>query len=116
MLTALDQYIPLQNGQASFIKEQNLINDLLGVVGYEVRDGFVVFTEDITNPDELNVNAVDMQLVVMDIGKYGDYDILPLTADMAAQVVAEVVSLLMPTPYPDKRVDSMSEEPLNKRG
>jgi hypothetical protein len=115
MLTALNQFIPLQNGQAAFIMQQNLINDLLGVVGYEVRDGCVVFTEDITDPSGVNVNSVDMQLVVMDFDKYGDYDILPLTADMAAQVVAEVVSLLMPTPQPDERVDSISEEPINKR-
>jgi hypothetical protein len=115
-MTVLEQYIPLQNGQAAFIKEQNLINNLLGFVGYEVRDGYVVFTEDITDPQGRNVNSVDMQLIVMDIDKYGDFDILPLTADMAAQVVAEVVSLLMPTPYPDTRVDSISEEPLNKRG
>lgn len=115
-LKALTQYIPLQNGQAAFIQEQKLINNLLGVPGYEVRDGFVVFTEDITDPDGLNVNAVDMQLIVMDLDKYGDYDILPLTADMAGQVVAEVLALLSPAPPPDTRVDSVSEEPLNKRG
>lgn len=115
MLTSPDQYIPLQNGQAAFIKQQNLINNLLGVVGYEVRDGYVVFTENITDVSGQNVNAVDMQLVVMDFDKYGDYDLLPLPADMAAQVVSEVVSLLMPTPMPDKRVDSLTEEALQKR-
>lgn len=115
MLTALDQYIPLQNGQAAFVKDQNLINDLLGVVGYEVRDGYVVFTEDITDVNLQNVNAVDMQLVVMDIDHYGDYDLLPLSSDMAAQIITEVVGLLMPTPPPDLRVDSRAEEPINKR-
>jgi hypothetical protein len=115
MLTSLEQYIPLQNGQAAFIKEQNLINNLLGVVGYEVRDGYVVFTEDITDPSGQNVNAVDMQIVVMDFEKYGDFDLLPLTADMAAQVVAEVVSLMMPTPPTDGRVDSMATEAPQKR-
>lgn len=115
MLTALNQYIPIQNGQTTFIKEMNLINSLFGVVGYEVRDGMVVFTEDITAPSGQNVNSVDMQLIVMDFDKYGDFDILPLTADMAAQVVSEVVSLLMPTPPPDNRVDSKTEEPINKR-
>lgn len=115
MLTALDQYIPLQNGQSNFIVEQNLVNNLLGFIGYEVRDGAVIFTEDITDPQGQNVNSVDMQLVVMDFDKYGDYDLLPLTADMAGQVIAEVVSLLMPAPPPDKRVDSMAEEAINKR-
>jgi len=115
MLTALTQYIPLQNGQAAFLKEQNLINDLLGIVGYEVRDGYVVFTEDITDADGANVNAVDMQLVVMDMDHYSDYDLLPLTADMAAQVIQEVAALLMQTPPPDTRVDK-NEEIIPKRG
>lgn len=115
MLTSLPQYIPLQNGQPAFIKEQNLINDLLGEVGYEVRDGYVVFTEDITDANGENVNSVDMQLVVADLDNYGDYDLLPLPSDMAAQIVTEVVALLMPTPSPDLRVDSRAEEPINKR-
>jgi hypothetical protein len=114
MLTALNQYIPLQNGQAAFIKEQNLINNLLGTVGYEVIDGYVIFTEDITSVSGQNTNAVDIQLVVMDFDKYGDYDLLPLTADMAAQVVQETVALLMQTPPPDNRVDSLTEEAINK--
>lgn len=114
-LTVLTQYIPLQNGQANFIKEQNLINDLFGSVGYEVRDGAVVFTEDITSVSGQNVNSVDMQLVVADLDHYGDYDILPIPADMAGEIIAGVVSLLMPTPPNDSRVDSISEEPINKR-
>lgn len=115
MLTALNQYIPLQSGQSFFIKEQKLINNLLGIVGYEVRDGYAIFTEDITDVAGANTHSVDMQLVVMDFDKYDDYDMLPLTADMAAQVIQEVVSLLLQTPPPDKRVDSMTEENINKR-
>lgn len=115
MLTALDQYIPLQNGQAAFLKQLPLINNLLGVVGYEVREGYVVFTEDITDVSGQNVNSVDLQLVVMSLDHYGDFDLLPLSADMAGEVVAEVVSLLMPIPPQDKRVDSLSEEIPQKR-
>lgn len=115
MLTALRQYIPLQNGQDLFLKEQNLINNLGGLIGYTPRDGMVVFTEDITNVNGENVNAVDIQLVVADLDKYSDYDLLPLPADMAGQIVAEVVSLLMPTPQNDLKVDSLSEEAPNKR-
>ena len=115
MLTALPQYIPLQSGQAQLILAQNLINNLLGVVGYEVKDGYVIFTEDITNPHGQNVAAVDMQLVVLDYDHYSDYDILPLTSDMAAQVVSEVVALILQTPPNDKRVDDITEEAIDKR-
>lgn len=113
MLDALCQFIPLQAGQAAFIKEQNLINNLGGTVGYEVRDGYVIFTEDITKAKK--VYHVDMQLVVMDLDHYGDFDLLPLPADMAAQIIQEVYQLLMGTPPADKRVDSKAEEIPQKR-
>ena len=114
-MTTLPQYIPLQNGQAAFFKEQNLISNLLGTVGYEVRDGYVIFTEDITDPQGKNVQAVDMQLVVMDFDKYDDYDLLPLSADMAADIIKQTAALLMQTPPPDNRVDALTEENINKR-
>lgn len=111
-MQALTQYIPLQAGQAAFIKEQNLINNLLGVVGYEVRDGAVIFTDDLTAQ---NIYYVDMQLVVLDMSHYTEFDILPLPADMAAEVIADVMKLLLTTPAQDTRVDSKTEEPINKR-
>ena len=111
MLTALTQYIPIQSGQAAFIKEQGLISNLLGIVGYEKRDGWLVFTEDIT----LTTPNVDMQLVVMDFDKYSDYDLLPLSADQAAAVVQEVAALLLQTPNTDKKVDSVNEQAPQQR-
>lgn len=109
MLGALDQYIPIQAGQSFLLKSQTaLINNLLGTVGYEVRDGYVIFTEDITATQE--VTGVDMQLVVMDASKYSDYDILPLPADMAAKVVLDCFNILKQQLPADKKVDSVSEE------
>lgn len=109
MLDALDQFIPLANGQANFLKGQiNLINNLLGYVAYEPRDGYVIFTEDITATK--NIQFVDMQLVVMDAGKYSNYDILPLPADIAAKVVTDCFTILKGQLPPDKRVDSVAEE------
>lgn len=115
MLSYLQEYIPIQNGLPAHIASQNLINNLLGSIGYSVRDGYVIFTEDITDPQGANVNAVDMQLVVMDMDHYSDYDLLPLTAEMAADVVKEVAAMLLNTPMPDNRVDSITEESQNKR-
>lgn len=109
MLTALCQYIPLQPGQTSFIKEQGLISNMLGTPCYEsFGDGFLLFTEDLTAS---GVNAVDIQLVVMDFDKYSDFDLLPLTAEQAGQVVQEVALLLLQTPNTDKKVDSTITEP-----
>ena len=57
-----------------------------------------------------NIQFVDMQLVVMDAGKYSNYDILPLPADIAAKVVTDCFTILKGQLPPDKRVDSVAEE------
>ena len=107
-MNALDQYIPIQSGQSYLLKTQsNLINSLLGQVGYEVRDGYVIFTEDIIAVR--GTTQVDMQLVVMDAGKYGDFDILPLPADMAAKVVMDAYNILKQQLPSDKTVGNISE-------
>ena len=113
-MNVLDQYIPIQSGQSFLLSAQStLINSLLDQVGYEVRDGYVIFTEDITSTQL--VTAVDMQLVVMDAGKYGDYDILPLPADMAIKIVTDAFNILKQQLPADKRVDSVSEERIDRR-
>lgn len=113
MLTAPEQFIPIAAGQAHFLKAQSdLINNLLGVAAYDVRDGYIVFTENITAT--LGVNFVDIQLVVMDAGKYDDFDVLPLPADMAAKIVMDAFSILKQQLPADKKVESLSEENLVK--
>lgn len=113
MLQALPEYIPIEPGYAAHLKTQKLINDVLGNVCRETLDGWVVFSEDITSTQ--GVNFVDMKLVVMDFEHYGDYDILPIPADIAADIIKDVLAVLMPTPPPDKRVDPIAEQPVNKR-
>lgn len=103
MLTALTQFIPIMTGQSAFIKQQGLISNLLAKIGYEqTGDGYILFTEDITN----TYPAVDIRLVVLDFSKYSDYDMLPLTADMAGEVVQAVSAMLLQTPPEDNKVDS----------
>lgn len=111
-MQALTQFIPIQAGQAGFIIQQGLINNLLGKVGYEVRDGYVIFTEDITAAK--GVQAVDMQLMVMDFDHYSEFDLLPLPAELAADVVAQVVALLSTAPIQDNAVDSTTEQVQRK--
>lgn len=113
MINTLEQYIPAQNGQTAFLKEQNLIGDLPGFITYEPRDGYVIFSEDITSVSGENTQFVDMQLVVMDFDKYSDYDLLPLNADIAFEIIQTVAQMLMGTPPPDKRVDSLTNKNTN---
>ncbi len=93
-------FIPVQPGQGMLLKNQ-LINDLLTTT-YEVRDGYVITSKVIDVP-------LMIQLVVMDISKYGEFDLLPIPADMEKTVVDTVVARYSNEPRPDKVVDSGSE-------
>jgi hypothetical protein len=101
------EFIPLQMGQSSLLKSQLMINDLLGQIGYEVRGLEVYFTKDITTKQGTTVN---MELSIMDISNYGDYDILPVPPEMEWEIVQEVFKLYMQEPIADKIVSATAKE------
>lgn len=105
------EFIPLQMGQSSLLRSQLMINDLLGQVGYEVRGLDVYFTKDITKGGQ--TTEVNIELVIMDISQYGDYDVLPVAPEMEWQVVQEVYKLYITQPIADKVVSSTSKEEKN---
>lgn len=84
------QYIPIPLGQSNFVGAQRGMSTLLDQVGYMVKGKKLQFTEDLSAADPV-VTAVDMQLVVMDMSKYNDYETLPINADMEQQVIMMVV-------------------------
>jgi hypothetical protein len=104
------QYIPIPAGQSSFITKQKVMSELLGQVGYEVKndgDGtYAVFTRDLTTD---NVEEVDMELIVMDISHYGEWDPLPVSADMEITIVEQVLQMIGIDKVPDKIIDAVSE-------
>lgn len=110
------EFIPLQMGQSSLLKSQLMINDLLGQIGYETRGLDVYFTKDITKPSGTSVN---MELSIMDISNYGDYDILPIAPEMEWEIVQEVFKMYMLEPVADKIVSATSKEqkgtPIDKQ-
>lgn len=103
-------FIPLEMGQWGMLKSQPLINNLLGQVGYEWYGTDIVYTTDLTQPDPV---FVTIRLVVLDMSKYTDYDILPVPADMEWEVVQEVYKLFSTEPVADKLVDSGVNEQKN---
>lgn len=111
------EIIPLQMGQWSLLQSQPLINDLLGQIGRETYGDYIVFTKDLTIPNE--TVTVDIRLVIMDISLYGDYDPLPILPEMEWQIKQQVVALYSQEPIPDKVVDSTTKEqkniPLNQQ-
>lgn len=96
------EYIPLQPGQRRMVNTQSLINELLGIT-YEPSDGYAIFSKDLTG------QKASMKLVVMDIGKYGDKELLPISPDMEKDVIDMVVARFSTELRPDKVEDSGSE-------
>ena len=99
-------FIPLQSGQMPLISTQPLISDLLGQVGYWVVGKEVIFHRDIITD---GITLVNMNLVVFDISKYGDYDPLPIPSDMEDQIITEIIKSLAPVQQGDRMVDNFSQ-------
>ena len=97
---AIDEpFIPIPTSLYGIVKPQALLGDLSGLIGYEVVAGNIVFTK---NLPSLNINSVFIRLVGIDLAQISDYGMLPLSADMEAQVVQSVYAILVQTPPADK--------------
>jgi hypothetical protein len=101
-------FIPIGMGQFSFVATQRLMSDLLGQIGYEVRGKEVWYTKDLPAQTPA-ITAVNMQLVVLDVTKYSDYELLPLNADLEAQVVDTVYKMFAGEPNKPQIVDPTSD-------
>lgn len=97
---AIDEpFIPIPTSMYGIIKPQALLGDLSGLIGYEVVGKDIIFTKNLPG---MGVNNVFIRLVGVDLSQLTDYDILPLSADMEAQVVQTVYNILVQTPPADK--------------
>jgi len=94
-----EPFIPIPTSLYGVIKPQAIIGDLSGLIGYEIVGKDIVFTK---NLPALSINSVYIRLVGSDISQLTDYDILPLSADMEAQVVQMVYNLLVQAPPADR--------------
>ena len=105
-----DEFIPIQMGQQSLLDSQPMINDLLGLTGYEVVNMDVYFNKDLKLLYPQIVLA--MRLLVLDMEQYGDYDILPLSPEMELTVIGQVLQLYGVQPPENKKVDSTSKQKM----
>jgi hypothetical protein len=97
---AIDEpFVPIPASLYGIIKPQELLGDLSGLIGYEVFGKDIVFTKNLPG---LGVNNVFIRLVGVDLSQLTDYDILPLSSDMEAQVVTQVYNILVQTPPVDR--------------
>ena len=97
---ALDEpFVPIPTSMYGVVKPQAMLGDLSGLIGYEVIGADVVFTK---NLPSMGINSVYMRLVGSDLSTVSDYEILPLSSDMEAQVVQTVYSMLVQAPPADR--------------
>lgn len=103
-------YVPVLPGYHALIKTNSILNELNGRIGYTRTDNFIYFTRDITTDN--NETLVDMHIVCMDISKYGNYDVLPIPADMEAAVVERVLNTLQARGVQTNLVDSTNQKQI----
>jgi hypothetical protein len=100
---AIDEpFIPIPTSMYGIVKPQDLLGSLSGLISYEVVGKDIIFN---TNLPGQSVNSVYIRLVGVDINAVTDYEILPLTADMEAQVITQVFNILVQTPKDTKPFD-----------
>lgn len=100
---AIDEpFIPIPSGLYGIVKPQALLGELSGLIGYEVFGKEVVFT---TNLPGQNVNNVFIRLVGVDLNTVTDYETLPISSDMEAQIVQTVYNILVQVPPADKTLN-----------
>jgi hypothetical protein len=102
------QFVPIPMGAAALMASQpEIISNLGGRIGYEPHGLEMIFTQDITQPP-LSILQCIVKLVVMDMNSYGDYDLLPIPADMEAQCVQQAYQLFSGEKPPSKITDPIA--------
>jgi hypothetical protein len=97
-----EPFVPIPTSMYGIIKPQDLLGELSGLIGYEVVGKDVIFTKNLPG---MSVNSVYIRLVGVDLNTVSDYETLPLTADLEAQVVTQVYNILVQTPSGENKLD-----------
>lgn len=106
-------WIPIPAGQFQLVSQEPLISDILGQIGYEVNGSDVIFTTNLTTQTPAITECL-IRLIVMDMSTYGDYDPLPIPADMEDAVIRGVLDLYQVRNEPDAVVDPVKEDITKK--
>lgn len=100
-------FIYIQPGLWPYVIKQKLINDLLGQIGYTPNGNKIIFYKDLVAE---SIDKVMVKLIVADVFSLGDFDPLPITAEMQSDIVEEVFQKLVNKPPQDKRNDVTTVE------
>lgn len=97
---AIDEpFIPIPTSMYGIVKPQDMLGDLSGLIGYEVVGSEVIYTKNLVG---MGISSVYMRLVGTNLSLLTDYDILPVSADMEAQIVQMVYNMLVQAPPADR--------------
>lgn len=97
---AVDEpFIPIPTSMYGIVKPQDMLGDLSGLIGYEVVGSEVIYTKNLVG---MGISSVYMRLVGANLSLLTDYDILPVSADMEAQIVQMVYNMLVQAPAADR--------------
>lgn len=98
-----EPFVPIPSSMYGIVKPQDLLGDLSGLIGYEVMGKDIVFTQNLPG---LGINSVLIRLVGMDMNTVSDYEMLPISSDMEAQIVTQVYNILVQAPPADRSLNN----------
>lgn len=97
-IDCLDEpFIPIPTSMSGIFMPSQILDT--AQISYEVVGGLVIFNKNLPG---LGINSVYIRLVGVDISQLTDYDLLPLSADMEAQLIQQVYNILVQTPPADR--------------
>jgi hypothetical protein len=99
--------IPLMAGQRNLLRTDQLLNDLMGEIGYELIGKKIKLTKDLT---PFEITTATLQLVVLDISLYSEDDMLPIPADYEQQIIDDLIKQFSPI-QPQPSIVSNYPEP-----
>jgi hypothetical protein len=101
-------FIPATSAEMEYVSSQRLIGDVLPVYLYKIRGKDLIYNKDLTAQSPA-VTSVTIELVVMDYSKFTDYELLPINADIEAQVIEIVYKQFLPNQPQPNIVESTSD-------
>jgi hypothetical protein len=103
-------FIPCQMGEGNMLRSQRpILSDLGGQGSYEPRGIQLTFNKDLTASGSDPV-YVYVNLVLMDISAYTEYEALPILPEMEDEIIMRLLQRFGKEVVPDKLVDAATKE------
>lgn len=110
-------FIPVQMGQFALMQSQSQVSTLLGQIGYENKGMELQFNKDL--PLLYPNKTLSLELLIMDVSQYDDFQPLPILPEQEWLVKQEVIKLYSGVGVADLIVDPSNKQlqgiPLNQQ-